>query len=118
MSNDRLASMMRCKCGNPVSVVKVYLKPISGPFEAIAEVSRCCVCDKVYAFRGINNRHGISMLQVETCYKQLPTTFFSMDELKSGKVNGINKDNMKKFEMGNSYDPNAYLGEKETQEVF
>lgn len=119
MSNEKLAQIMACRCGNPVSTIKVHLKPISGPFEDIAEVARCCICDKVYSIRPISNKHGITLGQVEKCYRQLPETFFTAEELKSGAVSGINKGNMRKFEMGNNdYNPNAYLGERDTQEVF
>lgn len=108
-----LANIMTCKCGNPISLVIINLRPISGPFEPIAEWSRCCTCNRTHELKMLPNRNKITESQLTACMRQLPKAdYFTLDELKSGKVHGVNAIPPKE------YNPNAYLGERETQEIF
>ena len=106
--------------GFPVSKVNISLIPDSGPFVAIAEMKRCGKCGTLYGMRLIPGaseqdetgrwvraksqaeKHGIALYQVDRCYRQMPIDCFTLNELKSGQVNGATKNNI-------AYNPNSFI---------
>jgi hypothetical protein len=47
-------------------------------------------------------KHGIALYQVDRCYRQMPIDCFTLNELKSGQVNGATKNNI-------AYNPNSFI---------
>ena len=103
--------VQRCTCGAIMVNEDISLKDGEKPYVALARAVVCPMCKRLVSMKTVGNGiAGITIGHIERIYKACPCSFYTVEELRAGLIDGYRPIKSR------AYNPDAYI-ERDTQEV-